>query len=671
MKKITQLLVLFCTWSMWTAAAYAQQNPPVMNYYNDGEFNELEYRKVLQLFGVKGDSLEKTVNRTKLSYIKMKKQGGPHDPFAMAPPPAPPPGPPPCFPDPLFVSSGSYYYAQCNSSCDYGTMTSISSMCNSSFSTLPTPSLGTGGTVPPLYSDFFENAADHFTGWCGQVSGTYNFTALRYDFNNTYTIDPTRHQIITGNGIDPIGGFKEVPSKSNYSVMIGSPFGGGIAQATKLVTRFKINTTDDQKLFGIKYAVVLQDPGSAHGQDVTPYFGIRVFVKTPSGSTYDEDCCERLAIMAKPDFCPGFKVSSVASDFYYKDWSTQIVDLSQYALGSEVIIEIAVNHCAWGVHTAYAYIDGAYPYTPQMTPVGPVLCTKSDGYLMSFTSNIFGSYIHENVSWLVEQSTGGGAYTTASASTGLIAAGYTNPLSGTIDYPSALGDVHGITTTPTMQLVTYKFWFPPPTIFPTTYRVTLSVGKDSPCPPVMQQEVFTITDCNPIHIACDECIKSFAPLPGKKYVLSAWVREDLQLPYNGSGGMSVTSYTGPAVYIKLNGIGTELPAMLANGPIIDGWQKLEYEFTIPEGTSSIEVRLENDGTDAAYFDDVRVFPSDGQMKSYVYDPVNLRLTGELDENNYATFYEYDLEGKLIRVKKETERGVKTVKEAFYNLRKQN
>ena len=40
----------------------------------------------------------------------------------------------------------------------------------------------------------------------------------------------------------------------------------------------------------------------------------------------------------------------------------------------------------------------------------------------------------------------------------------------------------------------------------------------------------------------------------------------------------------------------------------------------------------------------------------------------LDENNYATFYEYDLERNLIRVKKETERGIKTIKETNKPLR---
>jgi hypothetical protein len=51
------------------------------------------------------------------------------------------------------------------------------------------------------------------------------------------------------------------------------------------------------------------------------------------------------------------------------------------------------------------------------------------------------------------------------------------------------------------------------------------------------------------------------------------------------------------------------------------------------------------------------------MKSYVYDPKTLRLVAELDDENYATFYEYDEEGVLVRVKRETERGIMTLREA--------
>jgi hypothetical protein len=50
------------------------------------------------------------------------------------------------------------------------------------------------------------------------------------------------------------------------------------------------------------------------------------------------------------------------------------------------------------------------------------------------------------------------------------------------------------------------------------------------------------------------------------------------------------------------------------------------------------------------------------MKSYVYDPVSLRVVAELDANNYATFYEYDEEGTPVRTKAETQRGIQTIKE---------
>jgi hypothetical protein len=57
------------------------------------------------------------------------------------------------------------------------------------------------------------------------------------------------------------------------------------------------------------------------------------------------------------------------------------------------------------------------------------------------------------------------------------------------------------------------------------------------------------------------------------------------------------------------------------------------------------------------------------MKSYAYDPITLRLMAEMDENNYASFYEYDQEGNLMRVKKETENGISTLKESRSSIKK--
>ncbi len=162
---------------------------------------------------------------------------------------------------------------------------------------------------------------------------------------------------------------------------------------------------------------------------------------------------------------------------------------------------------------------------------------------------------------------------------------------------------------------------------------------------------------------CTECESSFAPMPGKKYVVSAWVKE--------SNSMGVSTYENANITLYFEGLGSTLGPFFAKGAIIDGWQRIEEEFTVPSGAVKIKVQLNNaDNSKNAFFDDIRIHPFDANMKSFVYDPVTLRLSAELDERNYATFYEYDEEGALIRVKKETSRGVMTIQEARNAVRKQ-
>lgn len=158
---------------------------------------------------------------------------------------------------------------------------------------------------------------------------------------------------------------------------------------------------------------------------------------------------------------------------------------------------------------------------------------------------------------------------------------------------------------------------------------------------------------------CDNCL-NFKPTPGKEYVVSAWVKEELKV--------QVKNYTNGEIHINFfdnNGDfipGTEIIAS-TNGDIIGDWQRIFKKFLIPSDTHYIEISLvNNSGSVPVYFDDVRIHPIDGSMKSFVYDPETFRLMSELDENNFSTFYEYDNEGGLIRVKKETSRGIKTIQE---------
>ena len=157
---------------------------------------------------------------------------------------------------------------------------------------------------------------------------------------------------------------------------------------------------------------------------------------------------------------------------------------------------------------------------------------------------------------------------------------------------------------------------------------------------------------------------SFMPESGQ-YIVSGWVKEKHPL--------QVVTYTS---YISVIITGLSTPSnfnLQPSGAIIDGWQRIVGIIEIPSivnpgHSPTIEIALQCDNISGleCYFDDIRFYPFNGNLKSFVYDEDTQRLMAELDENNYATFYEYDLEGGLVRVKKETERGIYTIQETRSN-----
>lgn len=159
---------------------------------------------------------------------------------------------------------------------------------------------------------------------------------------------------------------------------------------------------------------------------------------------------------------------------------------------------------------------------------------------------------------------------------------------------------------------------------------------------------------------CTDCITGFRPKKGK-YIVSGWTKVE-----NAPG--TSTTYSEPYIHIESDSM-TDVD-LYPSGDIIDGWQRIEGEVTtLKDSDFDITLVCENDHG-GCYFDDIRVFPYDATMVTYVYDPVTLRLVAELDERNYAKFYEYDEDGKLIRVKKETERGIMTIQETRENNSKE-
>lgn len=189
--------------------------------------------------------------------------------------------------------------------------------------------------------------------------------------------------------------------------------------------------------------------------------------------------------------------------------------------------------------------------------------------------------------------------------------------------------------------------------------------------------IIFLLSCNMFSQIENDLEGSFCPETGK-YIVSGWVKEDRT-------DQPIT-YTSK-IKVQITGINSEIveynPDMppnlilsvsfLPSGKIIDGWQRTIGIIEIPpldaiyfNAFFIIELQCENPNSNDCYFDDIRFYPYNGNMKSFVYDEDTQRLMAELDENNYATFYEYDLEGGLVRIKKETEKGVFTIQETRSN-----
>lgn len=207
----------------------------------------------------------------------------------------------------------------------------------------------------------------------------------------------------------------------------------------------------------------------------------------------------------------------------------------------------------------------------------------------------------------------------------------------------------------------------------TTNRVTTEhhTGRYSmkvlPNTPVQTSRRLTAEVCPtgtpgcPYTLECKDCIGNFAPVTfegNKRFVMSYWVKQATP-----AGQAPPLNYPNANITVSINNT-TLVLSNVHQSEIIEGWQRVEAEFTITGGTNGvITVSLNNSGTQNAFFDDLRIQPFNSSMKTYVYHTGNLRYTAALDENNYATFYEYDAEGSLVRVKKETERGIMTIQES--------
>ncbi len=158
------------------------------------------------------------------------------------------------------------------------------------------------------------------------------------------------------------------------------------------------------------------------------------------------------------------------------------------------------------------------------------------------------------------------------------------------------------------------------------------------------------------------CIDHFSLKKNRKYLISLWVQErDDNGPLNSGFDITMQVSFHPDTTTPLDYTPT--------GIRIEGWQKMNAVVVIPDNVAYMTLKFESEGNYQILLDDFRIAPWSGIMKSYVYHPTSIQLMAKLDENNYATFYEYDTENNLTRIKRETERGIQSVSESNFNLHK--
>lgn len=129
----------------------------------------------------------------------------------------------------------------------------------------------------------------------------------------------------------------------------------------------------------------------------------------------------------------------------------------------------------------------------------------------------------------------------------------------------------------------------------------------------------------------------------KKYLVSFWVKEGEDIEVTGS----INEFD--VVY---------------HPNVINGWQRIEIGFTSAStNISNINVSASTD----LYIDDVRILPYDASMKTSVFDWSLFLPVAELDDQNFAILNGYDQEGRLFNVKKETNKGIYTIRTMQSNI----
>ncbi len=200
--------------------------------------------------------------------------------------------------------------------------------------------LGAGEVCRNL--DFEEGTTAGWNGFSGYACTNPEPCNLYSDLNQHYILNSGYDALVGGTALPVVA-----PGGGAYSLRLGNTVNGG--NAARLTQTFLV--TPANSAFTLKYAVVLEDPGSSHTDPQRPYF--KVSMIDGNGNTIP---CADYQVMAKPPIQDFTRVG--LTSFYYRPWTVVAIPLTTY-IGQNVTVQIDVSDCSLGGHLGYAYIDGS------------------------------------------------------------------------------------------------------------------------------------------------------------------------------------------------------------------------------------------------------------------------------------------------------------------------
>ncbi|MDP1801744.1 MAG: hypothetical protein Q8L81_10350 [Bacteroidota bacterium] len=191
--------------------------------------------------------------------------------------------------------------------------------------------------------------------------------------------------------------------------------------------------------------------------------------------------------------------------------------------------------------------------------------------------------------------------------------------------------------------------------------------------PLLNTDEFT--GCNPYILDCSKLnLRDLNGFAAKKYIISFWIKGTTQaLDYSNQPTIALKTVNTLTVGSPLINTTTLTPTNKTG--IINSWQKLDYQFSVPVANaathpaipSTVQFTISSSGATSFYLDDFRIQPFNSTMVCNVYDQNHLRLWAQFDDQNFATIMEYNNEGMLVSKKKETLKGLYTLQESNKGL----